>query len=303
LTEPKSFKDGKQWAWDSTSLSSAQTCLRKYQYEMIRRIQPRRTSVHLIFGGIYASALEAFYKYRAEGLDHEAALTATVRLTLEKSWDFEENKPVYFDDVKKTRPNLVRTVIWYIEQYGVESEDGLTTYHLADGKPAVELSFSIELDENVVFCGHLDRVVQLGDDLYIADQKTTGGTISNYFFKQFDTSLQMTGYAFAGKMVLKTPVRGVIIDGAQVAVNFTQYERGITTRSQDQIEDWLKSVEHTIQSAWRAADEDYYPMNYTSCDKYGGCPFRQLCTSSKHVVENYIRSEYETRVWDPIVQR
>ena len=282
MTEPKSFKDGKQWAWDSTSLSSAQTCLRKYQYEMIRRIQPRRTSVHLIFGGSYASALEAFYKYRAEGMDHEAALEATVRLTLEKSWNFEDDKPVFFDDVKKTRPNLVRTVIWYIEQYGVESDDGLVTYHLEDGKPAVELSFAIELDDDIVFCGHLDRVVQLGDDLYIADQKTTGGTISNYFFKQFDTSLQMTGYAFAGKMVMKSPVRGVIIDGAQIAV---------------------KSVRHTIEGAWRAADEGYYPMNYTSCDKYGGCPFRQLCTSSKHVVENYIKSDFETRVWDPIVQR
>ena len=54
----KSFQNGLQFAWDATSLSLAQTCLRKYYYTMIRGVQPRNKSVHLIFGGIYASSLE-----------------------------------------------------------------------------------------------------------------------------------------------------------------------------------------------------------------------------------------------------
>lgn len=303
MTQLKSFKDGKQWAWDSTSISSAMTCQRKYYYEMVRRIQPRTTSVHLIFGKIYASALELFYKERAAGKPHDEALITVVRYALIESWDSTEQKPVYFDDTKKTRPNLIRTIIWYLEQFGKEQDDGLTTYHLTDGKPAVELSFAIELTPEIVFCGHLDRVVQMGSETYVMDQKTTGGALSNYYFRQFDTSVQMTGYAFAGKMILKSPVRGVIVDAAQIAVNFTEFGRGITTRSQDQIDDWFESVLRTVQGVWQSADEDYYPMNYSSCGNYGGCPFLTLCTNSKSVRENYIKSDYTERLWDPIVQR
>lgn len=309
MNELKSFHDTHQWAWDATSLAEAQTCLRKYYYGMVIGLQPKNKSVHLIFGGIYASALEAYYKFRADGDDYETALSKTVRLTMELSWEkgTDENgpfsRPIHLDDAKKTRPSLIRTVIWYLEQYGDEHEDGLVTYHLASGKPAVELSFSIELSDELVYCGHLDRVVSMGKDLYVMDQKTTGGTVSNYYFKQFDYSLQMSGYAFAGKMILNTPVRGVIIDAAQIAVNSTQFGRGITTRTADQIEEWLQDINCTIESAWRAADANYFPKNYSSCGNYGGCPFIPLCTNSASVRENYIRSDYVKRSWDPIEQR
>jgi hypothetical protein len=64
----KSFTDeGIQHAWDATSVDLASTCLRKYYYTMVRQIKPKTQSVHLIFGGIYASALESFYKKRALG--------------------------------------------------------------------------------------------------------------------------------------------------------------------------------------------------------------------------------------------
>ena len=297
MPQKKSFNGLHQWAWDATSLSEAQTCLHKYYLGMVRGLQPKEKSVHLIFGGIYASCLEHFYKHRASGVEYEDALRLVVREAMESSWDKETNSPVHFDDVKKTRPNLLRTIIWYLEQYAHETEDGLQTYHLQSGEPAVELSFRLELSDEIVYCGHLDRVVTMGDDLYVMDQKTTGGTVSNYYFHQFDYSLQMTGYAFAGKAILHSPVRGVIIDAAQIAVHSTQFARGITTRTPDQIEDWLQDIQHTIESAWRAADSGHWPRNY------GGCPFLSLCTTSKHVRENYIKSDFVERVWDPIESR
>lgn len=299
----KSFHDNHQWAWDSTSLNEAQTCLRKYYYGMIRGIQPKNKSVHLIFGGVYASALELYYKLKANNYSHDEALLSVIRFALIETWDKANSTPVHFDDSKKTRPNLIRTIIWYLDQYGEESEDGLMTYHLQDGKPAVELSFAIELTDDVVFCGHLDRVVSMGKDLYVMDQKTTGGSIGSYYFRQFDYSIQMTGYTFAGKVALNSPIRGVIIDAAQVAVNHTDFGRGITTRTPDQLEEWQQDVESIIQSAWRAADANYWPKNTSACGNYGGCPFISLCTSSKHVRENYIKADFVDRAWDPIESR
>lgn len=298
-----SFEDGVQIAWDATSLELAQTCLRKYYYTMILGVTPKSRSVHLLFGGIYASALELFYKLRAEGIEYEAAVRQTVRHALEESWDREANSPKDFNDTKKTRPNLIRTIVWYIDQFAAETEDGIKTYHLQNGKPAVELSFSLEAGDDIIFCGHLDRVVEYGDALYVMDQKTTGGTIGPYFFEQFKPNMQMSMYTWAGQVVLHSPVKGVIIDGAQIAVGFTRFERGITTRTKDELQEWFESVHYIVGNAQAASRRNEWPMNTSACGNYGGCPFRLVCSRSPQIRESYLRSEYTSHVWDPIKRR
>ena len=301
--QKRSFKDGKQFAWDATSIELAQTCLRKYYYNMIRCVKPRHQSVHLLFGGIYASALQHFYLFRFSGDDIDTALSKVVRQALTDSWDFDAGHPKVFDDPKKTRSALIRTIVWYVEQFGIESEDGLQTYQLQSGKPAVELSFTVELTDDILLCGHLDRVVTMGDHLYVMDQKTTGGTVGTYYFNQFSPHNQMSGYSFAGQAVLRAPIRGVIIDAAQIAVNFTRFERGITTRSKDQLQEWRESALDTIDRARHASEVDKWPMNAASCGNYGGCPFRPICSSAPQVRENYLKSDFVEHIWDPLVER
>ena len=314
IAEKASFKDGVQYAWDATSLDLAQTCARKYYYTMIRGIGPKEKSVHLIFGGLIAKAHEHFYKYRAEGQSIDDALRAVVREALVATWDRKAGHPIAFNDPAKTRAALIRTIVWYVEQFADESEDGLKTYQLQDGKPAVELSFALEFSDDIIYCGHLDRVVSMGDHLYVMDQKTTAGTVGTYYFNQFSPNNQMSGYAFAGQAVLHSPVRGVIIDAAQIAVNFTRFERGITTRSKDQLEEWHEGVLYFLSgfldlSAYAGEEERNWPQNPNSCghfakaDGTGGCPFRLLCQKSPKVREAYIKSDFVEHVWDPIKRR
>lgn len=309
----RSFRDGVQIAWDATSLDTAQACLRKYYYTMVLGIKPNRQSVHLLFGGLYATALEHFYKHRADGDDIDTATKKVVAEAMIESWthdrDAEGNRlpgtghPTHFDDTKKTRANLIRTIVWYIEQFAIETEDGLVTYHLANGQPAVELSFSLDINEDLILCGHLDRVVSMAGQLYVMDQKTTGGTVGTYYFNQFSPNNQMSQYTFAGQAVLHSPVKGVIIDAAQIAVNFTRFERGITTRTKDQLTEWYDSMQYTVELAQEAASRDFWPMNLASCGNYGGCPFRELCSSSPQVRANYIKSDYSAHNWDPLKAR
>ena len=304
LTDSKnSFENGLQFAWDGTSLELAQTCLRKYYYSMIRGISPKHKSVHLTFGGIYASALEAFYKFRANGDDYDTALLNTVHLALVESWDKEGGHPVAFDHSAKTRYNLIRTIVWYLEQYGREKDGAMSTYHLTSGKPAVELSFTLEFSDDILYCGHLDRVVNFGGGLYVMDQKTTGGTLGQWFAKSFNTSNQMSGYSLAGTTILGSPVRGVIIDAAQIAVNFTRFDRYITTRTKAQLEEWRRSSLYTIELARSATALNEFPMNLTACGNYGGCPFEPLCSRDPGVRENFIKSDYVEHNWDPLKAR
>lgn len=325
----RSFDNGVQVAWDGTSLELAQTCLRKYYYSMILGIAPKQKSVHLTFGGIYASALETFYKERALGADLHEATIKTVRHALEESWEYEYEEipereegtpgmprargalrripgsghPMTFDHNAKTRPNLIRTIVWYIEQFGEETADGMTTYHLASGKPAVELSFALEFAEDITYCGHLDRVVEYAGQHYVIDQKTSGSTLGPYYFAQFSPNNQMSGYTWAGQTILKSPINGVIIDAAQIAVNFTEFGRSITTRTQAQLDEWHESALYTIRLAQSATALRRFPMNLSSCGNYGGCPFRQVCAADPRVRESYIKSDYVPHNWDPLKER
>src|SRR5687768_2664041 len=87
----KSFDDsGAQYAWDSTSLKSAEECPRKYYYKHICGYYREEKSYHLLFGGWYATALEHFYKHLASGVDREEALEAVVLEALVNTWEGRE---------------------------------------------------------------------------------------------------------------------------------------------------------------------------------------------------------------------
>ena len=309
----RSFNNGVQLVWDSTSLSTVETCSRKYYYSMVWGIGPQSTSVHLIFGGIYASGLELYYKLRAKPMSHDEAQLEVVRHAMTESWDYENNRPVLFESSAKNRQTLVRTLVWYLEEFGDEKESGIKTYHKLDGVPAVELSFKIPINDSLVLSGHMDRVVDYAGALYGMDQKTTGTTVTEYFFKQFKPNTQMSLYIFAGQVVLKEPMQGMIIDAAQIAVGFSRFSRGFTYRTVEELDEWYDAtigrINYTQHQSESASSKDfiegarYFPQNPASCGNYGGCPFRSLCATTPRLREKVARSEYATKLWDPAVER
>lgn len=295
------FRDGLQFAFDSTSLKWGQECLRKYQYYMIEGWTRLHGNVHLEFGGAYASALEHFHKHIAAGMDREAALIDVVVEALTSTWDTERNEPKEWDHPAKTRANLIRTIIWYVDFF---NPDPVSTVILANGSAAVEYSFKLELAPDILYCGHIDRLVAYNGDVYVQDQKTTGSTISARFFDGFAPDTQISGYAYAGSIIHHTPVRGVIIDGAQIAVGFSRFERGYSFRTPAQLEEWRTDSLRDIKRIQEATRENHFPQNPTACGNYGGCPFRTVCSRSPEVRPAFLRAEFEqTRNWNPLVPR
>jgi hypothetical protein len=280
-------EDGAQFAWDSTSLKLAETCLRKYQYKMMDGWQPERKSAHLLFGGEYASALEGYHKAIAEGVDREQAIRDIVHEALINTWEYEYDEnddpipgsgtPWNSEHNLKTRGNLIRSIVWYFEQF---RDDPCTTIITSTGAAAVEHSFKLPVDNGIIFSGHLDRLVEYSHAIYVQDQKSTGTTISSRYFDSYSPDSQMSLYTFAGKAIFNVPVKGVMIDAVQVAVGFSRYERGFTFRSEDQLEEWYEVAMHTIGRAQQAARDNYFPMNPSSCGNFGGCEFRHICSRS-----------------------
>lgn len=302
---------GAQFAWDSTSIKLAETCLYKYQLKLILGWGPARPSAHLRFGAEYAKALEDFHKAMAEGIEREQAIRDVVHQAMINTWDYEyddagdpiegSGTPWHSEHNLKTRGNLIRSIVWYLEHF---REDPCTTVILSSGAPAVEHSFKLPVDDGIILSGHLDRLVTYADHLYVQDQKSTGTTISARYFDQYNPDTQMSLYTFAGKSIFNMPVRGVMIDAVQVAVGFSRFERGFTFRSDDQLNEWYDGAMHTITQARRAALDGYFPMNPSSCGNYGGCEFRHICSKSPSVRQQFLKGDFERKApWNPLENR
>lgn len=206
------------------------------------------------------------------------------------------------DDTAKNRRTLVRSIVWYLDQYG--KNDPFTVLTLADGRPAVELSFRLEIDllnpflEPYYFCGHLDLVGELGGQTYILDHKTTGTTLSSDFFTHFSPDNQMSLYTFAGQVIFDRPIAGVVIDAAQIAVGFTRFARGFASRTPKQIDEWYRDAVHYIKQAEYYHHEDYYPMNDRACFR---CQFKKICGRDPAVRSIFLKAEFNKREgWDPL---
>lgn len=338
---PKAFdSDGVQFAFDQTSIHIAEECLCKYHYSMLEGWRHPAKSVHLLFGGWYASALESFHQYLAKGMGWDEALEEVVAEALVETWEYPECESCdgtgelrFYESTggplieqktacgscagegklreggtpwqslhnTKTRENLIRTIVWYTEQY---IDDPCKTLILSNGKAAVEHSFAIDVDNGLVFAGHLDRCVEYAGSPYVQDQKTTGTTISSRYFDNFSPDTQMSMYSWAGKIIWNTPVKGVMIDAVQIAVGFSRFERGFAFRSSAQLDEWYDHSMHHIEAARKATRENYFPMNRSACGSYGGCEYRTVCSRSPEVRENFLKAEFVRGPrWDPLQAR
>lgn len=298
MAAPSPFDSaGLQFAWDSTSIKLAQACLRKYQYVMLEGWRSRTESDHLTFGAAYATALEHFYK-SAENLGPDEALREVVREALTSTWGWQSLHNT------KNRETLIRSIVWYLDEF---RDDPLPILRLADGRPALEHTFLLPVDDNLVFTGHIDRLVEYSGGPYVMDQKTTASTVTPYWFEQFSMDTQMSMYTFAGRAVYGTPVKGVIIDAAQIAVGFTRFTRGFTFRTDGHLDEWYGDTLYHISLARRATAEQYFPTNPSSCNLYGGCAFRKVCSRSPEHRLPFLKGDFiqapEHERWNPLRTR
>jgi hypothetical protein len=118
----------------------------------------------------------------------------------------------------------------------------------------------------------------------------------------------MTLYSIAAQVILKATIKGVIIDGAQVLIEKPNaFARGFTFRTPDQLTEWLADLRYWLTMAENYATMTYWPMNDTSCDKFGGCKFRNVCSKDPAVRERFLEADFvklpEEERWNPLMTR
>lgn len=320
-----------QFAWDSTCLGYIKQCPRLYQYIILEGWSPKDESVHLRFGSEYHQAIQEYDIERANGVDHQDAINTSIHNLVLRTRDWNVDTGTKAGNYKN-RATLLQLTVDYFDHF---KDDPAQTFILENGKPAVELSFKFELDwgpnagrkydgtsiidksfdveksfpgQPYLLCGHLDRVVTFNDSLFVLDHKTTTTSPSPYFFNQFEPNNQMTLYTLASQIIIDSPVKGVIVEAAQILLDKpNRFVRGFTYRTQDQLDEWVSDLAYTLQMAENYAEIGHWPMNDTACDKYGGCKFREVCSKSPHVRETYLKADFvklqESERWNPLKPR
>lgn len=300
---------GLQIAVDSTSLGEFKTCPRRYYYSIICGHQSREASPHLVFGIALHTARERYDHYRFDGADHEEALRKVLWLALCESWSPSLKRSAMPEHRTKTRRSLIQTIVWYLDE--IAQHDTLVTLKLANGEPAVELSFQFDsglryeasTGEAIHLCGHLDRIAALNDDPYIVDLKTTEHTLDASFVTKFSPDNQFSLYTIAGRVAFQFETRGLIVDGIQVGVGFSRFNRSPIPRSAGQNEEWLRDTGYYLQQMERCALDAYWPQNDKACGLYGGCQFRGICSKHPESRQGWLDSGFTKRVWDPLKKR
>lgn len=79
-----------------------------------------------------------------------------------------------------------------------------------------------------------------------------------------------------------------------------KFERHTLSYSPDLLEEWRENSIFWIRQYISYTEANYFPTNYTSCDKYSGCIFEQTCRQSKEVREYKLTQLFTERKekWD-----
>jgi len=299
---PSAFDGNLQLAWDSTSLRALKKCPRYYYYTIVRGFRHKTPAYPLSFGILFHEAMQRYSReVILNGETQDNATLIVLRWLLP-----EANAKLRGAKNDRSPTALVRAWLWYLDRF---REDHMETVALADGRPAVELSFRMALPirapggQEYLYCGHIDRIARYAGQLYVLDYKTTTSGLGGDFFTRFSPDPQMSGYTIAGQVLMSEPMAGMVIDGVQTQVLGTQYERGFAPRPAGVLDEWVNDLAYWIKLAERYAADNYWPLNDTACHHYSGCSFRNVCSKAPAVRDQYLAVDYELEPWNPLKPR
>lgn len=281
---------------DSTMLSAYRSCPTSFKLGYIDHWKLQGDSIHLIAGGAFAKGIEmarkSFYIDGLSQTDSEAdGLAALIT-----AYGVAETTTA------KTLDRMCGALEFYYENYPLSTD----VARVAKLGPthAVEFSFGTPLSilhpvsgQPLIFAGKADTVVDYAGGLYVMDEKTTT-QLGSSWAKQWDLRGQFTAYAW-GLRQLGFEAAGAIVRGVSILKTKYETQEAIVSQPGWKIDRWEKELYRTVRmmiTDWEAGDWAYNLGS--SCNDYGGCPYKMCCMSSDP--KPWLETYYEKREWHPL---
>lgn len=302
--------------WDASSASQIARCPRYGEHKIREGLRPKDTQYQLLGGKAIHAGLETYYTT----FDTDLSMAA-----MESEWELgrEFRLPPghrfshlhlghlevvlgnYFDYAKK-RDTFEPLVVGFDELCldnvvaGVfkTTEDGKVIL----GESKVTMRFDLD-GEEFVYSGKPDLPIRMSGHVYVLDNKTTSGYLSDWYFEQFRFSNQLRGYcAINAGLMPEEKMAGAFINGLYVGeravlrefkgTKFARY--GPLHFNSADIHEALRN-----QLEWRMLldyfeGRGFYPQNTgQSCR---GCEFGSLCQSWGQLREAEKRNSFSSDV-------
>jgi hypothetical protein len=292
---------------DSTMLSCASSCLRKFYWEFVLGFRPAGgKSIDLHAGGCFASALENVYReVWTRGTPLELALARAHYMYLVQWGDFEI--PEGKKKASKDKETVWRSVEEYFKLWPPRT-DHIQPYFKDNGEPTFEFTFAHPLDpadgwplhpvsgEPFLYSGRIDALGMYRGRPVVRDEKTTKG-IGFDWASKWDLRAQFMGYIWVlqrqGMKINMVSVRGI-----GILVQDTKLVEAIKTYDPHMIERWEVQAKRNLWRIVKAWNEGYFDYNFgEACTQYGNCNFMTLCKSTD---PTQWFSTYEVNRWNPL---
>ncbi len=275
---------------DNSAVNTFNECPRKFYYQYVLHFQkPINAALH--FGRVWHKMLDTWY---TTGGDETKSRIAGL-----KEWGLLD-----FPGEYRTLARCLDAFAKYIKTYGTPDEFKATV-GFVEGAPMVEMAIELQWPEiPLPYVGKIDRIIRtITDRLYIWDHKTTS-RMDGSFFRGFEMSSQMLGYARLGTLMLGQPVAGVAINAYNITPTgkTDKFVREHVDLPESRVNYWatvtLPGQMHAIISAH---EKDHWPMNHASCSgKYGLCHYFDVCALPEKRRQSFLELNYEVRVWNPL---
>lgn len=309
---------------DNTIVSSWETCPAKAFLAHFLHLSPRGPRVHLDAGAVYASGLEAYRKaYYSETspmhMDFEASRAHGLKVMI-KEWGYDETVDAVFSTSKKEFHRVCELYVKYFNKFGHKTDEVVPV--MFAGEPAVEKSFTLELDikhpdtgDPILYHGRFDMLAEYNGGIFVFDDKTCS-QLGATWGQQWDFRSQFTGYVFGAKTFGLT-ILGAIVRGACFYTDRVDYMQSMTRRHQWELDKWWEDLHvavHNMVEYYKFLKEkeaNGQPNAHAigllpivpqrgvfsgACNAYSGCEFQMLCKAQRP--ERWI-GEYQIRIWDP----
>ena len=194
---------------------------------------------------------------------------------------------------------LCRAVVYYLDKY---FETDYPRLFEAGGEIGVEMTFAIEIENDWVLTGRIDRIINDKNGIQILDQKTSGGPLDRKYFANYTPNNQISAYQLAGQIAFPKRVSALLIDAISIAGGKITFARANIARSKPQLNEWIKNTKSLINNihTFDPSDHTDFPQNPSACGMFGGCPFREVCSSNPDVRDIILNEDFIKSPWNPV---
>lgn len=288
---------------DSQILNTVQSCGRKTQMEFRLNLRPQKKAEALEKGDLIHRMTHPYYYGRiinpkphhyfvkdSDGVEQPHPYAKFIGMPHKDLVDtcIEIGRTASFD--MDLEPEYRNECLKQFQEYA---------YHFAgDGWMALEIeqSFSKKLYEDddliILYEGIVDLVADTPMGVVVVDHKTASRRS-----EVSDLSNQFLGYCWA----LDVPRLVVNRIGFQKTLSAKErFQRIIMNYPQGRLDEWQYWATYWLKVYAFYLENDVWPPNFTSCDKYSGCIFAPVCSRLPEAREFIMEQKYRVvEPWSP----